>query len=258
MVVTKPALPAICAAMPDEAALISAVAKPLGEPTKVGGATFQRIDIANTPALLVTSGIGLTNAAAAATIAVTQFGADLLISAGSAGGMGTDVKVGDIVIGTETKYTFADATAFGKYELGQVPQMPPSYLADPQLITAVAQRSQPAPRSQATPSPHADSGSSASIPASPGNLTTHQGLIISSDAFITANNFNSVADNFPTALAADMETAAIAQVAYLFGVPWLAVRGISDLCGPAAADDFVTHLDDAAALSAQAIVAMFS
>ena len=47
-----------------------------------------------------------------------------------------------------------------------------------------------------------------------------------------------------------METAAIAQVCFSFGVPYLAVRGVSDLCGPTAGEDFRLAVDDVAALAA--------
>jgi len=220
--------PAICTAMPDEAAFFTALASRQSAPLRVGMAAFQAITFADAEVLLVTSGIGLVNAAAAATLAITRFGANLLISAGSAGGMGAGVRVGDVVIGNETAYTFADATAFGRYVKGQVPQMPATYQASPDLVRAA-------------------------LAATEDGLQAYVGLLISSDAFITANNFTGIVQDFPTAQAADMETAALAQVAYSFDKPWVAVRGISDLCGPVAADDFVTHLADVAALSARVV-----
>jgi adenosylhomocysteine nucleosidase len=88
------------------------------------------------------------------------------------------------------------------------------------------------------------------------NLRIHQGQIISGDAFIWERNYTDYVGKFPNALATDMETAAIGQVAYQFGVPWVSVRAISDLCGPSAAGDFKTHIDDAAAISAQTVIAM--
>jgi len=226
----EPGRIAICTAMGEEAAFFQALSTRASEPGIVGKASFQVLTIAGIEVLLVTSGIGLVNAAAAATIAITQFGATALISAGSAGGMGAEVQVGDVVIGTETQYTFADATAFGHYVKGQVPQMPASYQTNPQLVNLLKSD----------------------------GLRTHLGAIISSDAFVTAHNFAAISKDFPAAQAADMETAAIAQVAYLFGVPWVAVRGISDLCGPAAAEDFATHLDGAAALSAQMVATLLA
>jgi adenosylhomocysteine nucleosidase len=53
-----------------------------------------------------------------------------------------------------------------------------------------------------------------------------------------------------------MEGAAVVQTAYQFGVPFLAVRSLSDLAGVEAADSFDANLDLAAANSAAVVVAL--
>jgi adenosylhomocysteine nucleosidase len=197
-----------------------AKASTITEQLEIGSARFSTAKIEGKRVLLVQSGIGLVNAAVASTIAVVQFGATSLISAGSAGGIGAGVRVGDVVIGNQARFSTADATAFTHYEHGQIPQMPAVY------------------ESCLETTPSWFNGF---------NSQVHAGEVISSDAFVWEKNFADITQKFPAALAADMETAAIAQVAYKFGVKWLAVRGISDLCGP---NDFNEHLDTAAALSA--------
>jgi len=194
-----------------------------------GGAKLYGAEIGGKIVLLMATGVGLVNAAVSATIAITQRKAQLLISAGSAGGIGNDVHVGDVVVATETCYSSADATAFTNYVLGQIPQMPPRYSAG-QLVLARLD----------------------AIELAEGGM--HHGLILSSDAFIWEKNYADYVGKFPDALATDMETAAIGQVAYKFGVPWVSIRGISDLCGPAGPDDFYTHLDGAANIAAGVVV----
>lgn len=44
----------------------------------------------------------------------------MIINTGSAGGLASTLKVGDIVVSDETRYHDADVTAFG-YEYGQLP-----------------------------------------------------------------------------------------------------------------------------------------
>ena len=66
----------------------------------------------------------------------------VLVSAGSAGGLGVGVRVGDVVVGSSYVLADADARAFG-YVLGQVPGMPASYPAD-----ARARRCCAAPRAR--------------------------------------------------------------------------------------------------------------
>jgi len=255
-----PKLPAILVAMPEELApFLPAFEEAAGrlETTKtkqLAGATFRKIEVDGKPALLVTTGIGLVNAAAAATLAISEFGADLLISSGSAGGVGQDVRVGDVVVSAETCYSTADATAFTNYALGQIPQMPPRFIANAALLRA---------RDSVTPAVASaqNDGGVVSLPSVEEPVTAvskprelHQGLILSSDAFIWEKNYADYVGKFPDALATDMETAAIGQVAYKFGVPWVSVRGISDLCGPAGPDDFYTHLDGAANIAAEVVM----
>jgi len=212
----------------------------------LAGARFLEIEINNIRVLLVTTGIGLVNAAIAATLAITRFSADTLISCGSAGGVGKGVRVGDVVVATETCYSSADATAFTNYALGQIPQMPARFVADANLVRDSALLNAGAL------TPQNDGG------GGPAKSAVHRGLTLSSDAFIWEKNYADYVGKFPDALATDMETAAIGQVAYKFGVPWVSIRAISDLCGPQGPDDFKTHIDGAAEIAAQAVTQLLS
>ena len=65
-----------------------------------------------------------------------------------------------------------------------------------------------------------------------------------------------VKELFDQVLATDMESSAIAQTCHVFGAPFLSIRGISDLCGPASDADFLTHVDDAAERSTEVVTAV--
>ncbi|MBD3780066.1 MAG: 5'-methylthioadenosine/S-adenosylhomocysteine nucleosidase [Micrococcales bacterium] len=224
--------------MPDEAAPFLERADAVGDPTTVGGAEHHLLTVAGQDVLLVRGGIGLANAASAASAALVLVAAarggagPALVSAGSAGGVQAGVHVGDVVVGTEHVYTGADARAFG-YALGQVPGMPAGYRGDPALRGAA-------------------------LGADAGDLTVRTGQMLSGDAFVDASLVGPVREQFPGGLSTDMESTALAQVAHVYGVPFLAVRGISDLCGPAGADDFLTHVDDAAERSAAVVLGMLA
>ncbi len=63
---------------------------------------------------------------------------------------------------------------------------------------------------------------------------------------------------FSDAVATDMESTAIAQVAHAVGAEFVSVRGVSDLCGPEAGVDFHIGVDEAAARSFAAVRGMLA
>ncbi len=69
-----------------------------------------------------------------------------------------------------------------------------------------------------------------------GREDIHLGDICSGEQFVTdAEALRSIKEAFPHALAVDMESAAIAQVCHIYGVPFISARIISDT--PGACDD---------------------
>ncbi|MDO4919556.1 5'-methylthioadenosine/S-adenosylhomocysteine nucleosidase [Kocuria sp.] len=224
--------PAVLVAMPEEAApfLDSATAR-CAHPQRVGTARLHALEFAGRPVLLVCTGIGLVNAASAATAVLERFEPSAVVSAGSCGGLRADVNVGDLVVGTEFRYTDADATAFG-YAPGQVPGMPEAFGASPALAAAA----------------------STLVPAEGHALW--RGSMLAGGSFVTAENVGGTRQTFPEALSTDMESTALAQVCETRGVDFLAVRGVSDLCGPAADQQFHMELDLVARISADAVTAL--
>lgn len=65
-----------------------------------------------------------------------------------------------------------------------------------------------------------------------GKTRIHAGLILTGDQFITSRQaLNDIKTLFPDGLAVDMESAAIAQVCHIQGVPFVSFRIISDTPG---------------------------
>jgi len=217
----------VVTAMADESAPFMARADVVGDSTPMGHAEHRLLTIGGRQVLLVQCGIGLVNSATAAAVAIQGTHPRAIISAGTAGGVGLDVRVGDVVVGSEYVYAGADARAFG-YELGQVPGMPEVYEAEQVLH---------------------DAALTALV-----DVRVMTGTVLSGDAFIDASRVDRIRTMFPTAVAIDMESAALAHTAHLYGVPFLSVRGISDLCGPIAGTDFLAHVDDAADRSATVVI----
>ncbi|MEX3611165.1 5'-methylthioadenosine/S-adenosylhomocysteine nucleosidase [Rothia sp. LK2588] len=207
-------------AMDEEAAPFLELTEQAGEALDFGQARIYpravQTDHGSLPLLLVRSRIGLVNAATAITAALQIASrCELVVSAGTAGGLRSDINVGDLAVGTDYTYADADATAFG-YVRGQVPGMPERFATTPELLR-IAQDAAADYR---------------------GEGTVFCDTMLAGGSFVTAANVANTRELFDRAISVDMETTAIAQVCDSLRVPFIAVRGISDLCGPAADQDF--------------------
>src|SRR5699024_8913452 len=220
----------ILVAMPEEAAPLVArleASSPVRTPF-TGGVEAVRGTLAGSPALVVTTGIGIAAASAAATWAILDAAPSLVVAAGSCGGLAADVEVGTLIVGESFTYSIADATAFG-YAPGQVPGGPERFTAPQERVDAAEEAAR-----QAGP-------------------RVRRGLMLAGDAFVTAEIAAVMRERFPHALSADMETTASARTAEALGVPFVALRAVSDLCGPAAGQQFHLELDVVAEISARAV-----
>lgn len=225
----------LCAMDEEAAAFLPAggAQAPTPLPCPLAGVEAHRTRLSGRAVVVVRSGIGLASAAAAASWAICALRPRLVVSAGTAGGLDRQIEAGDVAIGESYSYGAADASEFG-YVRGQVPGQPPRFTADPGLLAAA--RAARAPAASAL----------------------RFGRILSSDAFVTARNVADTREAFPDAVATDMESCAIAQTARAFGIGFLSVRGISDLCGPEAGRDFHVALDVAAARSRETVEAVLA
>ena len=182
---------------------------------------------------LCQSGIGKVNAAIATTLLKEHFAPDVVINTGSAGGIGGDLKVGDVVVGTHIMHHDVDVTAFG-YQHGQVPQLPAAFTCDETLV-ATAEKA--ACTFQAARVMH--------------------GLIVSGDSFINSKAaIEQIHARLPQPLAVEMEAAAIAQTCYQLDTPFVVIRAISDSAEDSASVSFEEFLEVAAKHSAQLVPQM--
>ena len=84
-----------------------------------------------------------------------------------------------------------------------------------------------------------------------GSWAVHQGRMLAGNSFVTEYNVKDTREAFDAALSTDMETTAIAQICSNYDVSFMAVRCISDLCGPAADQEFHLSIDVVAPRSAR-------
>jgi len=225
----------IVAAMPEEAAAVLEHVTDAAEQPYLAGQPWWRGTLGDHPVAVVQGGIGLVNAAVSLTAALHELNAsdapaELVVSAGTAGGLGEQVAVGDVIVAERVVHADVDVTVFG-YALGQVPRMPDGYEAPPELVSLVP-----------------------AVAAATGDVV-RIGDAVSTDAFVIPERARRILTDFPDTLFADMETSSLAQVAFRHGVDFVAVRGISDL---ADGGEFSEHVDDAAERSARVIAALLA
>lgn len=221
-----PVLAIITAAMEDEATPLWDLAKGGGNLVRLGAkGSLQLLQIEDATIALLTTGIGLVNAASSLAAALTYVSPRYIFSCGSAGGLDARSQVRDIVAASSCLFSTADAREFG-YALGQIPGMPERYLADGDLL-----------------------GRFHALPEQLAGSRTRSGEFLSADQFVGTETALQLRERYTEATTVDMESAALAQVAYGVEVPFLAIRGISDLCGPEAAAENYSRAGDVARLS---------
>ncbi len=196
--------------------------------------------------LLITSGIGMCNASCAATSAHYELKARGLeiaayICAGTIGGLQDRCSVGDLIVGSEYINWRADATACGCAP-GQIPDMPQSFFADKNLLE-LSTSCHESLRQVSELSPY----------------RMHCCLQLSADSFVTERGVQEIRRLFTNSSAADMESAAAAQVCWILKMPFVSIRSVSDLCAPEERADEEFHLgaDKASLLSSILVFALF-
>lgn len=146
----------------------------------------------------VVSGMGKVNSALCTADLINVFKVDTVLNIGIAGGLDSSLKIGDFVVGKDIVYH--DVWCGNPHKYGQVQGLPEMYHSDSVLVSHLKQYK--------------------------------QGLLCSGDFFVEkAEKLQEIKANFPAALAVDMESASIAQTCYLYDVPLLVLRQISDVPG---------------------------
>jgi adenosylhomocysteine nucleosidase len=168
-------------------------------------------------------------------VLIERFHVDRIVFTGVAGGLARGVNRGDVVV----------ADAFLQHDLDASPIFPryevPLYGTD-RFATDDALTEQLA---------HA-------VRKALHGTHLHRGLVVSGDRFVSsAAESQAMQLALPEALAVEMEGAAFAQVCRDYGVPFAAVRTISDRADDEAHGDFLSFIDEVASRHSAAIVEAF-
>ncbi|WP_434246479.1 5'-methylthioadenosine/adenosylhomocysteine nucleosidase [Borreliella burgdorferi] len=156
----------------------------------------------------IATGVGKINTALWTSYIISKYKISHIINTGVASGIYNNknkfIKIGDVVISTQTANYDFNLYKFG-YEIGQVPEHPKKFKASIALIRKAYK-------------------------IKTKNSISHiMGLIITGDKFIDHQNLQEIPEEFQNAIAVDMESAAMAQVAFNLNIPFIIIRGISDI-----------------------------
>ena len=203
---------------------------------QVAGRTFWPGHWQGRPVVAVLSRIGKVAAATTATVLIERFGVQSIVFTGVAGGLGAGVRVGDVVLAESLLQHDMDASPlFPRHE---VPLYGRSAFATDAALNAAL-----APAVQRVLSevvrhvgPEAVREFALQAPREP---RLHRGLVLSGDRFVaTSAESRALLQALPQALAVEMEGAAVAQVCADYGLPFAALRTISDRADDVAHADF--------------------
>ena len=212
------------------------------------GRDFWQGELHGQPVVLALSRIGKVAAATTATALIENFGVGRIVFTGVAGGLGDGVQAGDVVVASDFMQHDLDASPlFARYEVPLYGQT--RFANDPQLTALLV-----------------GAAGSALAALHVRNTFTgarvHLGLVASGDRFVSGAGESAalraaLLDSGHEVLAIEMEGAAVAQVCHDYGVPFAAVRTISDRADDSAHEDFPAFVEQVASRYARAIVVNF-
>ena len=204
--------------------------------------------LAGRRAVVAVSGVGKVNAATATALLIERFSPAAVIFSGVAGALDPNLQPGDVVIGE----TLVQHDLVYHTEEGAVPRSvrnplngtenPIALPASPRLLALARQV---ADRAELEPT-----GGDSRAPR------VLMGTIATGDSFVGSRAKRAELWNDLGAHAVEMEGAAVAQVCYQHGVPFLVVRGLSDRAGSDARTEARRHLEVAARNAARAALAV--
>jgi adenosylhomocysteine nucleosidase len=242
----------------------------------LNGTDYVTGEIEGKPVVLLLSGISMVNAAMTTQFVLDHFAVKRIVFSGIAGGLNPDLGIGDVVVPDRwSEYleaVFARKTGAG-YVLPKFAQASHTNnfgMIFPQPVQIARASEDPEPRSWFAVDPQllalartvADSVQLNDCTADKKCLGRRPKIVIggngvSGQAFVDNSEFRDYAHQTFDAEAVDMESAAVAHVAYANQVPFIAFRSLSDLAGGDAGENQIEAFKDLASANSASLVHAF-
>lgn len=270
---------AVMSAFPAELALLQTKVKDARRES-INGVDFTTGTLQGKPVVLFLSGISMVNASMHTQLALDRFHVSHIVFTGIAGGANPQLKIGDVVVAQRwaeyLEALFAREVAAGKFQppsdqtavqlpnFGMIFPRPVDvrsvnhpqeekmfwFEADPQLVRIARRAAADVALARCDALKHC-------LDHQPRVVVGGQG--VSGQAFVDNAAFRQYTFNTFDASVLDMETAAVAHVAYANGVPFIAFRSLSDLAGGDEGENQMkTFFDVAAGNSARVLLAFLA
>lgn len=200
----------------------------------VSGIVYHIGKIGGKDCVVAKCGVGKVAAAVCAQTMILRYAPSAVINEGVAGGMGSGIHIGDIVVSSGLVQHDMDTSAVGD-EKG--------------LISGLNLVVIPASKALGELTAHTAEHLC-------GKDKVHVGIIATGDQFINdGEHLERIRDEFG-ACACEMEGGSIAQVCYMNGVDFVVIRAISDNANEAAAVNYNTFFKESAHTAAELITAL--
>ncbi len=182
--------------------LIDAMQEPVHR--EISGVPFTCGKLLGTDVVIARAGVGKVNAAVCAQTMALIYEPELIINSGVSGALSPELRVGDVVIGTDVVQHDVDTTALGD---------------EPGFVSTVDRLSFPL-----------DNFASTAISAAAEELGIRavRGRIASGDQFVASTERKEEIVRLFSAVTCEMEAGAIAHVCFLNRIPCAVIRSISD------------------------------
>ena len=178
----------------------------ISKTTKIAEMEFCEGTLCGKDVVIVKCGMGKVNAGICAHTLINDFGCTKIINTGVAGSLDGRIDIGDIVVSVDAVQHDFDVEAIG-FQKGEIPYTGLyAFPADEALRAAAV----------------------TAVKESAPDIHLFEGRVCSGDQFITTKEQKDrIVKNFG-GMCCEMEGAAIAQVCYLNGTPFVVIRAISD------------------------------
>ena len=178
------------------------------------------------------SGVCKVNAAVATQILIDKYGVNIIINAGTAGGMNEDLNICDSVISTEVAYHDVAPNILTEFH----PWLETVYFkADPKLLKLSRQAVE--------------------------NLDVegkiYWGRMVTGEMFIADEGRKAINEHF-SPLTVDMETASIAHVCYVNSIPFISIRNVTDTATHSGTGHFEENCNKASIIAKDITVALLA